>query len=626
MLKSGLALSVQTKDKHYRFTKGLCPIPVQSKVICYLPFSISPEKFSRRNRKATTDKQLYMLSLLKIKNVALIDELQLEFHSGLNLLTGETGSGKSIIVDSLGALTGARLSADIIKEGETTARIEGVFEIPRQPKFVEAFEEAGIEFDEAETLEIIVRRELSATGKNRVFVNNQTVTQQFLKKIGEFLAEIHGQGEQQKLFEPATHLEIFDEFADALKLRAETGEHFRAWQKVKKELDELRTNETNKLQMADVLRFQLEEIAKAALKNGEDEELELERKRLANVEKLSALSAESYALLYENNEAVIAQLAQVTRKNDELAKYESRFAEYDEGLKSAQAVLEDLAFTLRDFADSLEFSPNRLSEIENRLAEISRLKRKYGGSLETILAFYDEAKTKLDNIENADERAAALEAETRRLRKIYVESAQKLHDKRAKTAPKFEKEMENALGEVALEKSRFVVKIDAPKTDELNDENFDKPFTRKGFDALEFYFSANIGESPRPLAKVASGGEASRLMLVLKTIAKRAEAEKTAVFDEIDTGISGRVSEAVGRKLKDLSGSFQVLCVTHQPQVASLADSHYRVLKETNSAKTIVKVIELDEKERVEEVARMLTGAKVTETARRHAKEMISGV
>jgi DNA repair protein RecN (Recombination protein N) len=562
-----------------------------------------------------------MLSLLKIKNIALIDEIGLEFANGLNLLTGETGSGKSIIVDSLGALTGERISSDLIKEGEKNAQIEGLFNISLNKDLRRIFDESGIELDETEEIDIIVRRELSATGKNRIFVNDQLVTQAFLKKIGAFLVDIHGQGEQATLFNAATHLEMLDEFANLQTQRETVAEKYRAMARIRREIENLQADEAQKLQLIDVLQFQVDEIRSVNLQAGEDETLEEEKRRLNNVEKLSALSEDAYVLLYENEESTVSTLEKAARKIGELTEYESSFREYTEGLQTAQAVLEDLAISVRDFRNRLEFSPERLEEIENRLAEISRLKRKYGGAIETILAHLGESEERLKNIETAGLREEELRRELKKAREDYLKIAQELHDRREKAARKFEKETVANLQMVALEKARFEVRIDAP---DLKDESADKSFTAKGFDRVEFYFSANLGESVKSIAKVASGGELSRLMLILNTTAKLSEHEKAMVFDEIDAGIGGRVAEAVGLKLKELAKTQQVLCVTHQPQVASLADHHFLVQKEAVKNRTEIRVKELDENAKVEEIARMLTGAQITETARQHAKEMLA--
>ena len=565
-----------------------------------------------------------MLSLLKIKNIALIDELQLEFSHGLNLLTGETGSGKSIIVDSLGALTGDRISSDLIKEGEKSAQIEGLFSVKADAVLHEIFYESGIEIDDANEVDLIVRRELAASGRNRIFVNNQLVTGNLLRKIGAFLVDIHGQGEQATLFSPSNHLEILDEFANLNSLRNNLSAKYSEMAKTQREIESLRDDEAQKLQLLDVLQFQVDEIKKVNPTVGEEDALNEEKRRLNNVEKLSTLSDEAYLLLYENEESTVTTLEKAARKIVELGEFESSFKEYDEGLQSAQAVLADLAFAVRDFRGSLEFSPERLEEIENRLVDLSRLKRKYGGAIETVLAHLEESEARLKNIETFEERKEELKRILAEQRTDYLKIANELHDKRVRAARKFEKEVEANLKAVALEKARFEVQIDAPDAAELNG-GANKKLTAKGFDQIEFYFSANVGESPKPLAKVASGGEASRLMLILKTTMKSNDAEKSVVFDEIDTGIGGRVAEAVGLKLKELAKTQQVLCVTHQPQVASLADKHFLVQKETVGKKTKVGVKDLDKAEQIEEIARMLTGANITDTARQHAREMIVG-
>ena len=564
-----------------------------------------------------------MLALLKINNIALIDELEIEFGSGLNLLTGETGSGKSIVVDSLGALIGDRVSSELIKEGEQTARIEGLFNLGDNQDVKDALDQAGIEFDDGST-ELIVRRELSRSGKNRIFVNNQLATQSVLRSIGSMLSEIHGQGEHAALFDISTHIEMLDEAGRFGDLRGQVAEAYHHWNAVKTELGMLQQNEAEKLQLLDILRFQVGEIEKANLRNGEDTELEEEKRRLNNVEKLSTLSEESYLLLYEAEESTISTLERVVKRIEELAGFDSRFAGYIESLRSAEAVIGDLAIELRDFSSNLEFSPERLDGIENRLAEISRLKRKYGDSIEAVLHHLAESKDRLDAVETSEVREAELQRELVKARSNYLAAAGELHNQRSKYAAKFEKEVEKELKSVALEKARFEVLVDARSALDLASDVSDRSFSVRGYDRIEFYFSANPGESPRPLAKIASGGEASRLSLVLKTVAKFRETDKTAVFDEIDAGIGGRVAEAVGRKLKTLAGSSQVFCVTHQPQIASLADHHFLVEKQIKRGFTSTLVHELDAAERIEELARMLAGEQITDQARDNARAMLT--
>jgi DNA repair protein RecN (Recombination protein N) len=564
-----------------------------------------------------------MLTLLNISNIALIDELQVDFDHGLNLLTGETGSGKSIIVDALGLLIGGRTTSDLIKSGESRAFIEGLFLVEQNPELEELLRAAGIELDGKGSSELLIRRELSAGGRGKIFINHQLATQSLLRDLRGFLVDIHGQGEQQTLFNPDTHLELLDAYAGAAALRQEIAALYRRWSALKRELDELRQDEAEKFQLIDILRFQIDELERARLGVGEDERLEEERRRLNNVEKLTTLCAEAFDLIYEENDSALARLRQAARRVEELAGYESSFRGYIEGLESTRALLEDLSLSLRDFGDKLEFSPERLAEVESRLAEISRLGRKYGGSIESALDHLARSQDRLSNIERSDEREQELKTALASARKDYLAAARRLHRERESAARRFERDIESALAEVAMEHARFEARITSPSEDELGDEETSRGFTARGFDRVEFYFSANVGEAVRPLAKVASGGEASRLMLVLKTIASASEFPRTIVFDEIDTGIGGRVSEAVGSKLKKLSVTNQVLCVTHQPQIARFADSHLLITKEVVTGRTEVRIDKLDRRGRVEEIARMLTGAEITETARRHAREML---
>ena len=548
-----------------------------------------------------------MLQFLNISNIALIDELQVEFEPGLNLLTGETGSGKSIIVDALGVLIGGRFTSDLLKSGTERGSIEGLFTVGPNRELERLMENAGLPATE----EVIVRRELSATGRNKIFINNQLATHSLLRELREFLVDIHGQGDQQTLFNPRTHLELLDSFAVGNGLRDEVADAHRRWVALERELDALRRDDAEKFQLLDTLKFQIDELERAQLVIGEDERLEEERRRLANVEKLTALSQSSYERIYEDDDAALARVRQTIRDISELAEFESSFREYLEGLESARAVLEDLSFSLRDFADKLEFSPARLAQIEDRAAELSRLKRKYGGSLESALEHLARSQDRLRQIETSDERDKELAAKLDAARSNYFDHAGKLHRERVRAAKRFEKSVEKCIAELAMEHARFQIQIS------------DATESSKGIDHVEFYFSANAGEDLKPLARVASGGEASRLMLVLKTVANATEFPRTIVFDEIDSGIGGRVSEAVGIKLRKLSQTNQVLCVTHQPQIARFADSHLAVQKAVAKGRTQVNLTKLNRTGRIEELARMLTGAEITDSARRHAKELL---
>src|SRR6185503_11557280 len=407
------------------------------------------------------------------------------------------------------------------------------------------------------------------TGRNKIFINNQLATHSLLREVREFLVDIHGQGDQQTLFNPHTHLELLDSFAISNGLRDDVAEAYRAWTAVQRELDTLRRNESEKFQLVDTLKFQIEELERAQLVSGEDERLDEERRRLANVEKLTALCRSSYARIYEDDDAALARVRQTLKDIGELTEYDSSFHDYLDGLESARAVLEDLSFSLRDFADKLQFSPARLAEAEDRSAELSRLKRKYGGSIESALEHLARSQDRLRQIETSDERQQELTAEVDAARTRYLDRAAKLHRERVRAAKRFERTVESCIAELAMDHARFQVQI----SDVSNSSG------PKGIDHIEFYFSANAGEDLKPLARVASGGEASRLMLVLKTVANATEFPRTIVFDEIDSGIGGRVSEAVGIKLRQLAETNQVLCVTHQPQIARFADSHLAVKK-----------------------------------------------
>ncbi|HLL76542.1 MAG TPA: DNA repair protein RecN [Pyrinomonadaceae bacterium] len=562
-----------------------------------------------------------MLSVLNITNFALIDELTVEFERGLNLLTGETGSGKSIIVDALGVLIGGRFAADHVKSGAQHAAVEGLFAVGGNPRVAELLAGAGLDGGGASS-ELVIRRELAAAGRGRIYVNNRLATLALLRDLRPFLVDIHGQGDQQTLFNPDTHLELLDAFGRHDGARREVAALYASFATLRRELAELRRDEAEKLQLIDALRFQTEELEAARLSAGEEESLTAERRLLVNLERVAELSADAYDKTYERDDSTVARLSLLAQQIGELSQYEASYADYLEGVNSARALVEDLGVSLRSFASGLKFSPERLAEIEARLAEVARLKRKYGGTVESALEHLARSRERLERLERADERAAEITRELSAARTGYLAAARKLHAARAKAAREFGRSVERALTEVAMESAKFVVEVGG-LPDDADDDAVARASGATGTDRVEFQFSANVGEPPRPLARVASGGEASRLMLVLKTIIDPAQFPRTIVFDEIDTGIGGRVSEAVGLKLKRLAASNQVLCVTHQAQIARFADSHLLVSKRAAGGATEVNVRRLERAARVEEIARMLTGAQITETARRHAREML---
>jgi len=499
-----------------------------------------------------------MLNLLKIRNVALIDSATLEFGPGLNLLTGETGSGKSIIVDALGALTGERALTEIIKEGCDSAEIEGIFSIAEAEALKSVLVDSGIETNGGE---LIVRREILRSGRNRIFLNDRLVTASFLRSIGGFLVDIFGQGESSSLYEPAEHRGLLDEFAGVGELHREVLRRFAAMESARDQLRSLERDESERLQLIDTLRFQINEISSVNPDADEVVRLEEEKRRLANIGKLTQLSREALSLLYENDESTLSTLDRARRRIEELGAFDRKFAAFREGLETARAVLEDLAFTVRQFSAGLDFSPGRLDEIESRLAEINRLARKYGGSVDSVLAHLVEARERLANIESSETVRLKAAEDLEKARAEYLESAIRLSAERRRAGVEYSRVVTHELKRVALEKAKFEVRIESADR-EIPDES---KFGPNGIDRVEFYFSANPGEPPKPLVKIASGGEASRLMLTLKTAAKAAGTAttlRTMVFDEVDAGIGGRVAEAVGEncaRLQPLHRFFALL-------------------------------------------------------------------
>jgi len=553
-----------------------------------------------------------MLKLLKIKNIALIQQLELEFGTGLTLLTGETGAGKSILIDALGLALGARASSDLIRTGEDQAVVEALFEAPQALAWLE---EHGLA---CEGDEVIIRRELSASGKGRASVNGSLLPASLLKDLAPLLATIHGQHEPQGLLDAHTHLDMLDAHAG---LSAETlalAGPFQALKRAESELASLRRDRQELERRRETLEFQLAEIEKARLATGEEEALLQEKAILANAGRLAGLAEEAYGLLYDREDAVLPLLAQAYRRLDELAGIDARIAPLLGDRGAVQAHLDELARFVRDYRERAPASPGRLDEVENRLALIERLHRKYGPSVAEILAFAERCRRDLEPLASPEEAERRLEAERAAAARDYLAAASALSKKRRGAAKQLEAQVERELAALAMEKTRFRVRFepDLPDPDT-------QPWTEKGLERCEFLLSPNPGEELRPLARIASGGELSRIMLALKSVASSDGPGKTLVFDEVDAGIGGRVAEVVGRKLKAIAANHQVLCVTHLPQIASQANVHFAVRKHVERGRTLTQVETLTESGRVEEVARLLGGATVTETARRHALEMV---
>jgi len=549
---------------------------------------------------------------LVVENYAVVERVRVRFHGGLNLLTGETGSGKSIVVDALGLVLGGRASADMVRSDTDRARISAIFEAPLQPACRALLEDAGVPIEDGE---LLIEREVLAGGKSRAFLGNRPVTVALLRELAPFLGDIHGQHEQQQLFSPDAQLELLDEFAGLDDTRDSVAGLFRHWHAVQQELAELEKSEQEKLRLADLWSFQRKEIEAASLKPGEDVELENERLVLKNVARLQENADAAYSALYDSPESASAQVRTAMKKLEDLCRIDASLTPALETLKSAAIGVDEASYAIRDYLDRLEADPDRLEHVESRLALIDKLKRKYGSSLAEVLAFLENVRDQIQAVETAGERKAKLEQDLARSSEAYRESAASLTKQRKSAAEKLARKVEGELGSLALENAVFRVDVQAAN------------WSAHGADRVEFLISANAGEEPRPLDKVASGGELSRIALALKTSAGRAPRAKTAqrtlVFDEIDSGIGGGVAEAVGRRLKKLSGSNQVLCVTHLAQVAGFADHHYFVEKREVKGRTIAEIEELTGPARTREIGRMLSGQRVTPEALKHAEHLI---
>jgi DNA repair protein RecN (Recombination protein N) len=576
-----------------------------------------------------------MLKLLRINNIAIISELELEFGSGLSLLTGETGAGKSILIDALGLLFGARASAELIRTGEERAVVEAVFESAGAARAGEAH---GLPVDGEE---LVLRREVHSSGKGKATVNGALVPVSVLRELAPWLAAIHGQHEPQGLLDPETHIAVLDRHAGLADEAEALAGPFRRLREVDAELEALRRDRREAERRREMLDYQAAEIEKAHLAAGEEEALRQEKQIQASAGRLAELSSDAYQLLYDDEDAVVSRLGQIYRKVEELAAIDPRLAPHLEAKAAVRAGLDDLALFLRDYREGLQVSPGRLDEIESRLDLVERLKRKYGATVEEVIAFGARCRADLASLGSPEEREAALQREKEELAGKYLAAARALSRKRRSAARDLEKKMQSELAELAMEKTRFKVQF---QPDVAGDDD-GAVWTEQGLETAEFLISPNPGEELRSLARIASGGELSRILLALNSVATDDEPEegpghaqrsrsnsergfiprerKTLVFDEVDAGIGGRVAEVVGRKLRAIAERHQVLCVTHLPQIASMADSHFVVRKRVERGRTITDVRPLADAERVEEVARMLGGETITETARRHAREMV---
>jgi len=553
---------------------------------------------------------------LRLENYAVIDNLAVEFASGLNLLTGETGAGKSILIDALALLMGDKGSPDLVRSGAERAVLSAVFEVESQSEKLvsQILEHNGIDSDESH---LILRREIAAKG--RVFVNNQPATVAVLKQLAPHLASIHAQNESLVSFDGAVRLELLDAFAGTQ--REPTAEAFESWKRITAKIAELEHGEQDRLRLVDLWIFQKREIEDAKIQAGENERLEIEKRVLANAEKIYNSAMQAFDLLYEGTSSTSSSLRAAQKHLEELIRYEPNFQEALSSLETARISVEDVGASLRDYAGGIEASPEHLAKIEDRLAVLDRLKRKYGPTLEDVIKLGEEVTRKLSEIENKDEILKELRADLAAAAEKYLQAARAISKKRYEATKKLEKLVEGEINELAM-KAQFRIEISG--TDEESN------WAASGFDQAEFMISTNLGEPMHPLEQIASGGELSRVMLALKASVeagnsrhKTGGVQRTLIFDEIDTGIGGRAAEAVGKKLKSLSRSNQVLCVTHLPQIATFADHHYLIEKKQVAGRTRTSVRPIIGTERTEEIARMLSGAKLTDTSLKHAEQML---
>jgi DNA repair protein RecN (Recombination protein N) len=557
---------------------------------------------------------------LRLENYAVIDNVVVEFAAGLNLLTGESGAGKSILIDALGLLLGDKASSDVIRTGAERAVVSAVFEADDKAlrSIEKILEINGLDADDSS---LILRREVAAAGKGRVFVNNQPATVAVLKQIAPHLAVIHAQNESIVHFDAAARLSLLDAYAGSEL--DHVSNDFTDWKQIRERIIELERDEQDRLRLLDLWTFQCREISEARLQPREDERLEIEKRVLANAEKIYSAAVSAFDLLYEGENSTSSSLRSAQKFLEDLARYEPKFQEALAALESARINVEDVGATLRDYAGGIQASPERLAELEDRLALLDRLKRKYGPGLAEVISFGENIQRKLDEMENKDEVLRELRAKLARAGEEYLKAARELSRKRTEAARKLEKLVEAEINDLAM-KASFRIAVEESEAEEH--------WTATGINQVTYRIATNLAETMRPLEQIASGGELSRVMLALKASVeaganagkkKTTAAQRTLVFDEIDTGIGGRAAEAVGKKLKSLARGNQVLCVTHLPQIATFADQHYVIEKRESGGRTKTRVRLITGDERTEEVARMLSGAKLTDTSRKHAEQMI---
>ena len=562
-----------------------------------------------------------MIKEIRIRNFAIIENLVVSFKKGLNVLTGETGAGKSIIIDALNLLLGGRADTDSIRSGESTAFVEGIFEVI-DPTTLDLIRESGIEIEEGE---LLIKRQVSNSGKNRCLLNDSPVTVSTLAKIGDRLVDLHGQHDHQTLLHPEVHVDLLDLHGKSTDLRNDFLQNFTEYQAQSKKLESMKMDEQERIQKEEFLSFQLREIDEAGLSKEEEEEIKAESNKLKHAEKIRAGLEKSQSLLTDNQGSIVENLGQVLKELEAIHDVDPSLSETVERSRSAYYELEEVVESLRSYNQSLEFNPNRLEEIEDRLAEINGLKRKYGADIAEILKRRDQIAEELEQLASNDENMKELEEKLKQQEKVISKLAIQLAEKRETTAKKITKSIEKELKELSMVNVRFGVRFDYPPSPDgfilFRKEKMNA--TPTGLGTLEFLFSPNPGEEMRPLVKIASGGEVSRLMLALKSILSDQDNIPVMIFDEVDSGIGGRVAEKVGIKLKKVANNKQVFCITHSPQIAGLASSHFRIEKQIKEKRTRSSIRQLEHEERVEELARMSSGETITDASLEHAREML---
>jgi DNA repair protein RecN (Recombination protein N) len=563
-----------------------------------------------------------MLRSLRITNYALVDRLEVEFGPGLNVITGATGAGKSIIVGATDLILGERASTEAVRSGCDCAGVEAVFETPNDRTLRELASKAGVTVEDV----LLIRREVSGKGQSKCFVNDRQVTLGSLKSIGDRLADLHGQHEHQSLLNVDRHVEYLDQFGHLQDDLSRLGQSYRLLKAKQKELDELEASKRMDEERRQLYRFQIQEIERAGLTPGEEDRLAEERKVLENTEALHQLSSGAYDQLHETEMSILERLGVLSKDLKKGAAIDSRLKEPAETLQSSQIGLEDVARFLEDYKSRLQFDPERLEAIRERLNLLNTLKRKYDKGIQEILAYKDQVAKHLDQIENKDQIIRSLQEEIGTASETLQEQCISLSEKRKSKASRLCKKIQDALGALSMDQTKFQIRI-TQREDQNGLVTIDGKrhlVDETGMDQVEFFVSPNPGEEPKPLAKIASGGEISRIMLALKSTLVETDRVDTMIFDEIDVGIGGEVASAVGRSLKALASSHQVIVITHLQQIASQADDHFQVFKENVKGRTVTRIRNLTKDERVKEIARMMSGEKVSQLALKQAREMIT--